>query len=148
MLCQHGQGDTPFSYTGLLKKRSTALKKGSNSFLLPRGYFFGTHFCQSVKYNFAFCNAVHVFWISVCCFNLLGVKVEPEFKPELQQMTDASLGSCINVKTDSDVGMWAYKVRAKVTPSSQIFNITLRMAEIVPDCGEEQVRYIHIKVTL
>ncbi len=81
--------------------------------------------------------------MSVCGFNFLGVKVEPEFKLELQQMTDASMDSCINVKQDSDVGMWAYKVRAKVTPPSQYFNVTFKMAEIVPDCGQEQVRYIH-----
>ena len=58
-------------------------------------------------------------------------------------MTDNDLTTC----TDLGEDIWAFKLRAKVTPVRPQFNVTLKMEAAVSGCGDEQVSAVILLLT-
>ncbi len=62
--------------------------------------------------------------------------IDGMFNAQLQQLVDGSLSTCVDEMKNN---IFPYKVRVKMAPQTQTFNVTIKMDKDVNDCGNEQV---------
>ena len=95
-------------------------------------------FIFTLKCKCAYCIFINQCMINILCLPFLSeATIDDTFNTQLQQLIDGSLTTCMD---DMKNNIFPYKVRIKMAPQTQTFNVTIKMDKEGIECGQEQVR--------